>query len=59
LSGGVPQGATSREVPSLKEADTWWEEVLTTRVGREKAKAVRTFPAVTNLGLREETRLTG
>jgi hypothetical protein len=27
LSGGALQGATSREVPSLKEAGTWWEDI--------------------------------
>lgn len=32
---------------------------LTTRVGGDRAKTVRTFPAVANLGFREETRLEG
>jgi hypothetical protein len=32
---------------------------LTTRVGGDRAKTVRTFPAVANLGFREETGLEG
>lgn len=48
MSGGALQGATSREVPSLKEADTWWEDFLTTRVSGERAKTVRRFSAVAN-----------
>jgi hypothetical protein len=60
FSGGALQGATSREVPSPKEAGTWLgRKILTTRVGREKAKAVRRFPALTNPGFGEEIGLEG
>lgn len=48
LSGGALQGATSREVPSPKEADTWWEDFLTTRVSGDRAKTVRQSSAVAN-----------
>lgn len=59
FSGGASQGATSREVPSLKEAGTGLGEILTTRVGGERAKAVRRFPALTNPGFGEEIGLEG
>lgn len=59
LSGGALQGVTSREVPSPKEADTWWEDFLTTRVSGDRAKTVRRFSAVANQGFREKVGLVG
>jgi hypothetical protein len=59
LSGGASQGVTSREVPSPTEADTWWEDSLTTRVGGDRAKTVRRSSAVANLGFRERVGLVG
>jgi hypothetical protein len=60
FSGGPSQGGTSREVPSSKEAGTWFRtNILTTRVGGDRAKTVRRFPALTNQGFREETGLEG
>jgi len=42
LSGAASQDATSREVPSPKETDTSFTEIiLTTGAGGEKAKTVR------------------
>jgi hypothetical protein len=44
LSGGALQDASSREVPSPKETDTSFTEIiLTTGAGGEKAKTVRMF----------------
>lgn len=45
LSGGTSQGVTSRGAPSLKEVDTWFGDILTTRVDGERANTVRWFPA--------------